>query len=186
MTTEKLKELGETAWEGDIYPNPMFPASPYYRFLKVLAQYMKPKLSVELGVSGGGGSLHLAAGWSEGKVVGVDFADDHKERIAYITENYPNFTFAIGDSVKSAQIIHKMYGKVNILFIDTDHTYDQTLAEFRAWKPFLAEGAAVCFDDLFRPRMEEAWAKIPGDKVRLDYLHNGQHPVGGGFGVAIQ
>jgi len=185
MTTDELKQIGEIAWEGDAYPNPMFPASPYYRFLKELAKYKKPKLSVELGVSGGGGSLHLALGWSEGRVIGVDFADDHKERIAYIVENYPNFTFALGDSTKSAKTIHALYGKIDILFIDTDHTYDRTLSEFRAWKPFLAKGACVCFDDLFRPGMEQAWNKIPGDKVRLDYLHNGEYPVGGGFGVAI-
>jgi len=38
---------------------------------------------------------------------------------------------------------------------------------------------------LFRPRMDEAWAKIPEPKVRIDFLHNGEHPIGGGFGIAI-
>jgi len=184
MTEDKLNELGEKAIDEPIYWNPIFPPSRYYRFFKLLAEEMKPKLSIELGVCGGGGSLHLAMGWPKGKVIGVDFQWDHAENVEYILDKYPNFDFILDDSASSAPRIYDNNGEVDILFIDTDHTYDQTLKEFNAWKPFLSKGAAVCFDDLFRPGMEDAWAKIPGDKIRLDYLHHGQYPEGGGFGVA--
>ena len=72
---------------------------------------------------------------------------------------------------------------MDILFIDTDHTYDRTMGEFTAWKPFLSKKAIVCLDDLFRPGMEDAWNELPGTKIRLDHLHDGQYPEGGGFGV---
>jgi len=187
MDIETLKRLAEEALAEEVYPNPMFPPSKYYRFLKLLAHEMQPKLSVELGVCGGGGSLHLALGWSEGKVIGVDLVPDHEEHIEYMKKNYYNFEFWIQDSVEAAPFIFRDEGKVkiDILFIDTTHTYERTLNEFKAYKPFLSKRAVVCFDDLFRPGMEEAWDKMPGEKVRLDVLHDGQYPEGGGFGAVL-
>jgi len=185
---ELLTKLAEQAMGGPVYDNPLFPPSPYYRFFRLLAAELKPKLSVELGVCGGGGSLHLALGHPRGKVIGVDFQYDHPEQIEHIKETCKNFHFWGGDSILSAlQIRGSKLAKaldVDILFIDTDHTYDRTLAEFKAWRYYLSKNAVVCFDDLFRPGMEEAWNEIPGKKLRFDFLHSGQYPEGGGFGVA--
>lgn len=165
------------------WPDERFPPSPYYRFLRVLAMNIQPSLSVELGVCGGGGSYHLAMGWGDGTVVGVDYADDHAENIAHIKSVCPNFVFMVADSIKSAQSVRMQYGQVDILFIDTTHTYEQTMAEFNAWKPYLSDNAIVCLDDLFRPGMDRAWQDVPGRKLRLDVLHDGSPGVGGGFGV---
>jgi len=183
-----LDKLAQEAITEDVYYNTDFPPSMYYRFLKLLAQEFKPKLSVELGVSGGGGSLHLAMGHT-GQVVGIDFQSDHVERIKHIEQNYPNFEFMLDDSVIVAPKVFQKYGKVDILFIDTDHTYERTMREFNTWKPYLSERAIVCFDDLFRHHpndvksMEDAWNDINGFKARYDHLHDGTYPHGGGFGV---
>ena len=179
-----LTRLAEQAHKEEVYPSKLFPPSIYYRFFKLLAEELKPKLSVELGVCGGGGSLHLAIGHRKGTVIGVDFQWDHPESVDYILTKYKNFKFILGDSVLAAKTVFKDHGKTDILFIDTTHTEEQTLKEFNAWKPYLSKKAVVCFDDLFRPGMEEAWNKIPGTKLRFDYLHQGQYPEGGGFGVA--
>ena len=183
-----LDRLAQEAIEEDVYYNDTFPPSMYYRFLKLLAKEFKPKLSVELGVSGGGGSLHLAMGHT-GKVVGIDYQVDHVERIKYIEDNYPNFEFMLHDSTTAAPKVFKKYGKIDILFIDTDHTYDKTIAEFNAWKPYLSDRAIVCFDDILRHHpddkksMQNAWNDIKGFKARYDHLHDGSYPHGGGFGV---
>ncbi len=183
MDELKIIQLASQAINEAPYPDPRFPPSCYYRFLKLLASEMKSRLSVELGVSGGGGSLHLALGNSEGKVIGVDYAWDHPERINYILDNFPNYTFIKGDSVEYAPAIYESYGKIDILFIDTTHTYHQTLTEYNSYKPFLSDRAIVCLDDLFRPHMDEAWNDIKADhKVRLDNLHISQINEGG-FGV---
>lgn len=71
---------------------------------------------------------------------------------------------------------------MSLLFIDTVHEFDRTMAEWEAWEPFLAPDAVVCLDDLFRPGMEDAWNEVPGAKLRLDHLHDGAE-FGGGFGV---
>ncbi len=178
----QLAALVSPKWR---YHDLIFPPSLYYQFLKILAHEMQSRLSVELGVSGGGGSLHLALGNPEGKVVGVDYAWDHPERINFILDNFPNYTFIKGDSIEYAQAIYENYGEIDILFIDTTHTYKQTLSEFEAYKPFLSDRAIVCLDDLFRPGMEKAWNDIEAKhKVRLDSLHTGA-ANGGGFGVVF-
>lgn len=168
------------------YPDPTnekvtFPPSPYYRFLKLLAEHMQSRLSVELGVCGGGGSLHLAMASSI--VIGVDIALEYEDNIRYIKREYPNFHFLHGDSVDSARNIGNAFGEIDILFIDTTHTYDQTMAEYNAYEPFLSDRAIVCLDDLFRGGMDRVWAEMPDNKVRLDDLHYSQSPTDGGFGV---
>lgn len=183
-----LDRLAEEAKTADVYYNTAFPPSMYYRFLKLLVEEFKPRLSVELGVSGGGGSLHLAIP-NIGKVVGIDFQRDHEERTKYIEDNYHNFEFMLHDSTSAAPKVFKKHGEIDILFIDTDHTYDRTMQEFNAWKPYLSNRAIVIFDDLLRHQtgdsksMSDAFNDIEGFKARYDHLHDGNYPHGGGFGV---
>ena len=182
MNEFTIRTIAQQALLDSIYPSPLFPPSPYYRFLKRLAETLQPRLSIELGVCGGGGSLHLALGNPNGKVVGVDFAYDHPEQIEHIYKVCPNFTFWQGDSIEDAGKIVSDFGMPQIVFVDTTHTYEQTMAEFGMWRQYLADNWVMCFDDLFRPGMEEAWNELPEPKVRLDALHTGAER-GGGFGV---
>jgi len=168
------------------YPQPgneniTFPPSPYYRFLKLLAQEMSSKLSVELGVCGGGGSLHLAM--TSRVAVGVDVIEDHKDNTDWIKICYPNWHFMIGDSVCLASKIYDKFGEIDILFIDTTHTHEQTMTEYFAYQNYLSERAIVCLDDLHRPGMDLAWREMPDTKTRFDFLHPSQSPTDGGFGV---
>jgi hypothetical protein len=113
--------------------------------------------------------------------VGIDNAYDHPENIRYIRQNFMNFNYWLGDSVLAAKEIHRLYGDVGILFIDTTHTRQQTVLEFEAWQPYLSTKAVVCFDDLLRVEMGDFWEWLPGNnKVRLDELHPTSE---GGFGV---
>jgi len=181
MNEHTLKAWAAEALQLPPFPDERFPPSPYYRFLQVAARQMQPHLSVELGVCGGGGSLHLARGCPVGQVIGIDVVEDHKENTDFIQANFPNFKLRIGDSIELAQSIRMQYGLVDILFIDTVHTYEQTIKEFNAWQLYLSPGAIVCLDDLHRDGMEQAWQDLPGHKVRLDMLHPGS--TEGGFGV---
>ena len=186
MNAAWFEQLAVQALALPPWPDPRFPPSPYYRFLRLLAANAHPALSVELGVSGGGASFHLAVGWPDGQVVGVENADGsdfERENWQHVAERCPNWTLWRGDSVDGAPEIAKVYGEVDILFVDTVHTIERTVAEWRAWEPFMAGTAVICLDDLHRPGMQEAWDWLPWEKVRLDDLHPGGNGDGG-FGVA--
>lgn len=184
-----ILSLVERAPKMPIYPDPRFPGSLYYRFLRLLTNVVRPAVSVELGVCGGGGSLHLALGWPKGKVIGVDITNDYPDQIEHIKQQCPNFEFWQKDSEWGAFLALACgynYGSISILFIDTVHTYKRTLKEFEAWQPLMAGDGVVVLDDLFRPGMEEAWQELPGrDKIRLDNLHPKQPKGFGGFGVIL-
>lgn len=168
------------------YPDPendkvTFPPSPYYRFLKLTAEEINSRLSVELGLCGGGGSLHMAM--ASQQVVGVDFALDYEDNIRWIRRNYLNFKFLYSDSVQAAPIIVNNFGEIDLLFIDTTHTYEQTMSEYFAYERYLSDRAVICLDDLYRPGMDLAWQEMPDTKERFDFLHPSQSPTDGGFGV---
>jgi predicted O-methyltransferase YrrM len=167
---------------------PQFPPSVYYRFLRKLAFEMRPTLSVELGVCGGGASYHLATGHPTGKVVGIDVTIEYPTNVVFIQERCPNWTLLVGDSVHQAfrvQEYAKEFGPIGILFIDTVHTYEQTMREYAAYRPMMAPGGVICFDDLFREGMPKVWNEMPEPKIRLDSLHIGGSPTDGGFGALI-
>lgn len=184
LTVHDIQNIAEAAKFAPIYNDKRFPPSLYYRFLRVLASHKRPIVSVELGVCGGGGSLHLALGYPAGKVYGVDVANNWPDNIDYVNKVCPNFIFIRADS---RQFAEKMMPNefVDILFIDTVHTYQDTLDEFNAWQPKLARNAIVILDDLYRVGMEQAWQELPGEHVRLDFLHIGGSPTDGGFGVLL-
>ena len=64
---------------------------------------------------------------------------------------------------------------VDLLFIDSTHMRDDTLAEFRAWRPHLAPGALVVFHDFGNPAfpgvaeaVEEL--RLPGEVAGGSYV----------------
>ena len=179
-----LRELAEAAPKQDIYPSALFPPSIYYRFLRLLTERVKPKCSVELGLCGGGGSLHMALGYPDGAVIGIDVCNVYSTHITHVIGTCPNFEFWLMDSIEAAMRYEEnVLPPVGILFIDTIHTYERTMTEFAAWENLLASDAVVILDDLFRPGMDRVWQDFPGEKMRLDPLHLGGSPTDGGFGV---
>jgi hypothetical protein len=173
------------------WPDPRFPPSPYYRFMRLLAQALQPALSVELGLCGGGGSFHLCEGWPAGVVVGVEHSpgDDHqRDNWHFIQARHPNFRLWRGDSVSVAPVVCGELGEPVVLFIDTVHTTERTIEEWEAWTPLMAERAVVLLDDVQRAEMDGLWDWVPWDKVRIDALHPGgvdERGFGdGGFGIA--
>lgn len=186
MNRQDILTLAQLATTDPPHASPRFPPSPYYRFLQRLANNMQPRVSVELGVCGGGGSLHLAMGWPRGAVIGIDLTKaEYSDNIDYIYNVVGNFQLWLGDSIDLASEVYQTYGNtIDILFIDTIHTYERTIDEFKAYQPHLTDRAVVVLDDLHRDGMTEAFNDIPGqDHIRLDHLHPGR--TEGGFGVVL-
>jgi len=108
-----------------------------------------PKLIVELGVESGQSTFALerVARLCKSKLVSVDIADCSdvcrwKDWI-FIKRNDLEFAKTFPDWCRENNITPQ----IDILFIDTDHLYEQTLNEIRLWFPYLSKKAKVFFHD---------------------------------------
>ena len=71
---------------------------------------------------------------------------------------------------------------VDLLFVDSSHEREATVREFEAWRPALAPGAVVAFDDYHHPDypgVREAIAQLglTGERQGTLFVH--RHRVGG-------
>lgn len=108
-----------------------------------------PRLIVELGVRGGESTFvfERVARRCQSVLVSVDIND------CSTVCTYEEWHFVKEDDVAFGQRFlawcreHRLPGRVDVLFIDTTHLYDHTMAEIRTWFPHLGETAIVMFHD---------------------------------------
>lgn len=120
---------------------------PYYNLMYLLARQINKGLLVELGVHKGRGIGCLAAANNDNFVIGLD-TNRPDELGALLEKLSPMVSFLNRPSLPALDVI-KNYGRqISLLHIDTEHSYAMAKAEFEAYKPYLAKGAFVLFDDL--------------------------------------
>lgn len=83
----------------------------------------------------------------------------------------------VGESVETA-VHFKDVGihAFDIVFIDADHSYENTLADIRAWLPLVREGGYICGHDFGTkqfPGVDKAVREMFGDNFRV--LHYDEH-----------
>lgn len=110
---------------------------------------IESKLIVELGVGDGESTfvLERVANLWGAKLVSVDIEDcqkvsKFKDRIFIKTDDIA-LAAEFSDWCRKRNIIPV----IDILFIDTSHLYDHTVAEIKAWFPYLAPHTKVFFHD---------------------------------------
>jgi len=110
----------------------------------------KPRLIVELGVRGGGSTLALAyaAKLSNADMISVDIED----RSGMLPKDIlppDQWTFVQSDDVRFAERFPALYPTltVDVLFIDTSHTFEHTVKEINSWFPLLSKTCKVFFHD---------------------------------------
>jgi predicted O-methyltransferase YrrM len=69
---------------------------------------------------------------------------------------------------------HEREGAVDLLYIDSGHGRDETIAEWRTWRPSLRAGSLVVFDDYSHPQ-------FPGVREAVAELGLSGRAVGGLF-----
>lgn len=154
--------------------------SPYYSLMYLLADTIHNGLLVELGVESGRGLVSLAIANRSNWIVGLD-SQPHPN-IERNLKDFPNAWFLSLPSLPVSQFIAGQARKINLLHIDTEHSYAMAKAEFEAYKPYLAKGAYVLFDDLHAIEDEvlRYFNELPYEKVEDDRLHPSC-----GYGVLI-
>lgn len=157
MNFEKIQELAAFAVDGRVIPSVVKDYcgdyySPYYGLFFLLGKEFTdaafaddnsvPPIAVELGVEGGRGSNALLQGGMQ--VIGIDH--NHNPGIDRLI-GHKNFTFLHQDSMPAPVEFPPKWGAISLLHIDTEHSYSMAKSEFEVYKPYLMEGAVVCFDD---------------------------------------
>jgi len=117
---------------------------------------VKEKVIVELGVSGGFSTTALLAAVNDsgGHLYSVDILD-----FSNVFKGEPNWTFILGDDM---EVVKGWNKPIDHLFIDTLHTFDQTLMELREWGNWVKQEGIITLHDLYYPCGErrEVWDAI--------------------------
>ncbi len=160
-------------WVDDVVSDPRFPPSGYYKVFYLIMRELKPDVAVELGTCGGGASLHMALGNPNTEVFTFDIAREPSVVVA--EEMASNFHFYREDSVLASERFWNP--EVEFLFIDTTHTYEQTMREYEAWLPKMDKKGIIAMDDVGREGMWKAIAEIGG--VQRHYVEIGGNDIPG-------
>lgn len=144
--------------------------SPYYGFMWRIVDDMEPAaFAVELGCDQGRGLAALAIGGAD--VIGIDHT--YKIGLDRVLPLFPNVTFLQRGSLPPSPEVTEAGRKIALLHIDTEHSYAQAQAEFEAYKPYLADGAVVIFDDLHAQddAVLHYFVSLPYPKIIDDRMH---------------
>lgn len=165
---------------------------PYYHLFYLLVKEMAAAVPepgrltvVELGMDEGRGAASFAAGSPRADVYGIDHTVRNPP-LYQVLEWFPNIQFLHQLSVPPPQNLPP----INVLHIDTEHTYREAKAEFDAYSPLLAPGAVVLFDDLHKidEGVQRLFDEVPWPKLQDDRLHPETHFMVGvleGYGIAL-
>ncbi len=139
------------------------------------------RVIVELGTATAWTSFSLALADREREVISYD-PYEHAERERYLrlvnaaTRRRVRLVVLAGASGPGEE-----RRPVEMLYIDSSHERDETIAEVQAWLPALAAGAVIVFDDYDHPdypgvREAVEWLGLCGEQVGSLFVH--RHPGG--------
>ncbi len=179
---------------------------PYYRFFYHVAKWLKPELVVELGGWQGTAAAHFAAGHRGNLIYSIDHHSDpgdeyHQSLMRDATNHYANMYYAQGwttpqfaerekgkhdrDVGEAYTGLQYYYGQkklsIDILFIDSWHTYENAMIDWEMYSLLLSDNALVICDDIQSGEIKDApisgmmrfWDEMPEPKFLNDNLHPG-------------
>lgn len=140
----------------------------YNRFFYEWTREMKPAIILETGTDRGRSAAHLALGWPASKVTTIDIDMACKNNVDAL--KIPNITAVCGNSL--AYVGSVPDHSLDILFLDSLHTYEHTMAEWRAFARKVKPGGIAFFDDIHLDGgMNRFWSEVGGNKVDISHLH---------------
>lgn len=140
----------------------------YNRFLYELVLDFRPERMVETGTDRGRSAAHMALGNPNGFVHTIDIDPACSQNAKDL--RLPNLVVWTGDSLG---VIQEFDDKsIDLLFLDSLHTYEHTKAEWEAFKPKLRPDALVLIDDIaLDAGMARFWDELPEPKLEMNHLH---------------
>lgn len=197
MNFDDIKSLAQMAVGDDLRPDWLKnleggtdPRETYFHFMWLLSHWFKPEVSVEIGTRGGKTALHLAHGNPFGFVHTIDIVSGCSKLVADLAQQYglKNVRGVCFDSMQAKEALNacfmspiETWPKIDLLFIDGNHTYTSSYGDYLHFRPFVRDGGLIVFDDTrLDVDMVRAWQRIADPKIELPELHYM------GFGVAIK
>jgi len=121
-------------------------------FLK-FAEAKKPVRICELGMFQGGTNLMLTHALSTvEQIVGVDLYIRNKSQLKYYAKSSQRQTFIEGstrDKHNVEKVAQALKGqKLDLLFIDADHSYEGAKKDFMLYRHFVRDGGIIAFHDI--------------------------------------
>jgi predicted O-methyltransferase YrrM len=177
---------------------------PYYRFFYHLSNILQPGLVVELGGYQGTGAAHFAAGYNKATVITIDHHTDppsdeeNKAKMLQACDYFSNIKYiqgwtnpelaasqfgqhALGNAPDAYSKVKELNKKIDILFIDSWHTYSNAKIDWETYKLLLNNSALVICDDIQDGGDEHSpisgmmrfWDEMPEPKFLNSNLHPG-------------
>jgi len=208
-----IDQLINLAFEFDVFGITVSPGqvrSEFRQFLELVAE-LRPRRMLEIGTANGGSLLVLAGLCApDAKIMSIDLPDGE------FGGGYPSWKLPIyrafaradqqvellrGDSHDPGSLakVDALLGddKLDLLFIDGDHTYDGVRRDFEMYSPLVRKGGLIAFHDINPPNPQSSTTdgtrllvgEVPEYWAEIRDAHNGQEFVApsenGCFGLGV-
>lgn len=148
-------------------------STAYYPFLAKLVNYLKPTNILELGTSRGRSALFMMSALQPGgRLTTVDVGSYLRSDLAaYAWDDRLRIVY--GDD-RSAEVVAAVPDEIDLLYIDTEHSFGQVAAEWAIYSKKLIDGAIVVVDDIsLNDGMRQFWESLPYEKAECAVHHSG-------------
>lgn len=138
-----------------------------------MVHYFKPASIVELGTSLGIATSTMAMANPDAQIITVEGCENTAAFSAQklVAAGFKNIV-SINKSFDAFYISGKIPEKIDLAFIDGNHTYQGTIAAFNALLPATHNDSVLLFDDIYwSKQMTDAWKQIcnhPAVTVSID------------------
>lgn len=139
----------------------------YYVFLNKLVRELAPKKVLELGTSiGRSGLFMMCALPPESSFVTVDIGSYRRVDLLPFDSD-PRLSVIFGNDLEES-VVDKIGDGFDMLFIDSEHSYEQVSREWDIYRHKISNKAVVVMDDIhLNDGMEKFWNSIPYEKIDL-------------------
>jgi predicted O-methyltransferase YrrM len=139
----------------------------YYQWLALAVRLLKPSLAVELGGGLGASTLIMLSELPmAARLVTCDLRPTLKFVPASATSD-ARFRFVSGNDLDLSIFGVDLPIGIDLLFIDTDHTFVQLAAEWSVYRHLCNPGALVVLDDVLMNDLPRFWEALPYPKLEL-------------------
>ncbi|MCQ2973999.1 MAG: class I SAM-dependent methyltransferase [Bacteroidales bacterium] len=142
----------------------------YGRLLQRSVYFLKPRKILELGTSLGIGTLYMASGNLESKIISLD-ACTETQKIAnnnFQKLNINNIELINSNFDDKLNEILIYNNDIDFVYVDGNHTYESTIKYFKILSENLNQNSVIFFDDInWSKGMTRAWYEILNNKKSI-------------------